>query len=424
MSSKSIKWVGVPSHKTTPATFFYTRSSNFATMTVAHEVFPTHNDFRSDTFTVPTALMNNAVVRGLSEGWLQVGDSVYKEDEQTLKLEKLMRDLTGKEAALFCPSGTMSNQIGLRANLFQPPYSILCDYRAHIFMHEAAGTAMLSQAMVHPITPANGNYLTVEDIEDHFVPSDGDIHAAPTKLISLENTCHGIVTPYHELEKISQFARDNNIRLHLDGARIINASVATGVPLDQYCKLFDSVSICLSKSAGAPMGSVLVGDQTLINTANHFKKQCGGGIRQGGIMAFMAIRALEENICKIDQSHKYAKEVGKFCEDHDIHLESPVDTNFVFLDLKKNNMNDQFLVSIAEKYGLRLMGKRLAFHFQISNISVQKLKIVLLECKQEALRNPFHARRGPKKLYNIDVVKANLVKALFDRIQMLEAGHC
>lgn len=392
-------------------------------MTVATELFPTHNEFRSDTFTVPTSSMNNAVVRGLSEGWLQVGDSVYKEDEQTLKLEAMMRTLTGREAALFCPSGTMSNQIALRANLYQPPYSILCDYRAHIFMHEAAGTAMLSQAMVHPIVPANGNYLTVEDIEENFVPSDGDVHAAPTKLISLENTIHGIITPFHELERISSFARENGIRLHLDGARIINASVATGVPLDKYCKLFDSVSICLSKSVGAPMGSILVGDQTLINTANHFKKQCGGGIRQGGIMAFQAILAIEENISKIEQSHRYAKEIGKFCEEHDIYLESPVDTNFVFLDLKKNNMNDALLVSIAEKYGLRLMGKRIAFHFQLSNISVQKLKIVLLECKQEALRNPHIVGRGPKRLYNIDVVKSNQLKTQLERMKLIENGR-
>lgn len=392
-------------------------------MTVTCEQFTTHNEFRSDTFTVPTASMNNAVVRGLSEGWLQVGDSVYKEDEQTLKLESIMKTLTGKEAALFCPSGTMSNQIALRANLYQPPYSILCDYRAHIFMHEAAGTAMLSQAMVHPIIPSNGNYITLDDIEDHFVPSDGDIHAAPTKLISLENTIHGIITPLHELERISKFAHENNVRLHLDGARIINASVTTGVPLDQYCKLFDSVSICLSKSVGAPMGSILVGDQSFINTANHFKKQCGGGIRQGGIMAFMAIRALEENVGKIKQSHEYAKDVGKFCVDHDIYLESPVDTNFVFLDLKKNNMNDALLVSTAEKYGLRLMGKRIAFHFQLSNISVQKLKIVLLECKQEALRNPHTAARGPKRLYNIDVVKSNQMKSLTENVKMIEIGR-
>lgn len=392
-------------------------------MTVASELFPTHNEFRSDTFTVPTSAMNNAVVRGLSEGWLQVGDSVYKEDEQTLKLEALMRNLTGREAALFCPSGTMSNQIALRANLYQPPYSILCDYRAHIFMHEAAGTAMLSQAMVHPIVPANGNYITLEDIEENFVPSDGDIHAAPTKLISLENTIHGIITPYHELEKIHNFAKERGIRLHLDGARIINASVATGVPLDQYCKLFDSVSICLSKSVGAPMGSILVGDQTLINTANHFKKQCGGGIRQGGIMAYQAILAIEQNISKIDQSHKYAQEIGKFCEDHEIYLESPVDTNFVFLDLKKNNMNDALLVSIAEKYGLRLMGKRIAFHFQLSNISVQKLKIVLLECKQEAVRNPHVVGRGPKRLYNIDIVKSNQLKTQLERMKLIENGR-
>lgn len=381
-------------------------------MHVEEEQFRTHNEFRSDTFTVPTASMNNAVACGLSEGWLKVGDSVYKEDEQTLKLEALMVRLTGRDAAVFCPSGTMSNQIALRSNLYQPPYSILCDYRAHVFLHEAAGIAMLSQAMVHPIVPANGNYITLEDIEDHFVPSDGDVHTAPTKLISLENTIHGIITPFHELQRISRFARVNGIRLHLDGARLINASVATGIPLEQYCQLFDSVSICLSKSVGAPMGTVLVGDIDFITIANHFMKQCGGGVRQGGIMAYMAILAVEENICKIARSHMYAKQVARFCEENEIYLESPVDTNFIFLDLKRNHMNDAVLVSIAEKYGIRLMGKRIAFHFQISNESVQNLKMALLECKQESLSNPYFPRRGRGIMHNIDAVTLNQKKVI------------
>lgn len=393
--------------------FFFTELLNILLeMHVEEEQFRTHNEFRSDTFTVPTASMNNAVACGLSKGWLKVGDSVYKEDEQTLKLEALLVRLTGRDAGLFCPSGTMSNQIALRANLHQPPYSILCDHRAHVFMHEAAAIAMLSQAMVHPIVPANGNYITLEDIEDHFVPSDGNVHAAPTKLISLENTIHGIITPFHELQRISHFARVNGIRLHLDGARLINASVATGIPLEQYCQLFDSVSICLSKSAGAPIGTVLVGDVDFIATANHFMKQCGGGVRQGGIAAYMAILAVEENICKIARSHMYAKQVARFCEENEIYLESPVDTNFVFLDLKRNHMSEAVLVSIAKKYGIRLMGNRIAFHFQISNESVQTLKLALLECKQESLCNPYFAKRGRGIMYNIDGVSLNKKNAI------------
>lgn len=369
------------------------------------EQYPTHNEFRSDTFTVPTASMKDAVVRGLVSGSLQVGDSVYKEDGETLRLERSLAELTGKEAALFCVSGTMSNQIGLRAHLMQPPYSVLCDYRAHVFLHEAGGLATLSQAMVHPVVPANGLYLTVEDIEENYTPDDGDIHAAPTRVISLENTLHGIVMPEEEIGRIAAFARAHNLRLHLDGARLLNATVATGTLVRDYCRHFDLVSICLSKLLGAPIGSVLVGLQALIDKSNHFKKQAGGGIRQNGINALMASVALEENMAKIAVGHQWARSVGDFCAAHEIALEVPVDTNFVFVDLKKNHMDDALLAALGAKHGVKVMGGRLAFHFQLSAQSVEGLKAALLECKQEAQRNPYVARRSNKQMYNVEVIK-------------------
>lgn len=379
--------------------------SVFFPMTIDNLTYPTHNEFRSDTFTVPTQSMNEAVVQGLTSGSLLVGDSVYKEDPLTLQLEQKVAEMAGKDAALFCVSGTMSNQIGLRANLVQPPYSILCDYRAHVFLHEAGGLASLSQAMVHPVVPANGNYLTLDDIIDNFTPSDGDIHAAPTKVISLENTLHGMIMPVDEIARILRFAREHDIRLHMDGARLFNASVETGVSVREYCQYFDSVSLCLSKSLGAPIGSVLVGDRTFIEKANHFKKQCGGGIRQNGINALMAITALDENMSQIAVGHRFAQDVGDFCKAHDIALELPVDTNFVFVDLKKNKMDDALLVALGEKHNIKLMGGRLAFHFQLSSESVENLKQALLECKQEALRNPFVGRRCNKQMYNVAVIQ-------------------
>lgn len=362
-------------------------------------IFPTHNEFRSDTFTVPTRSM-------METAWSNAtfGDSVYKEDAITLQLEQKMCHLTGKEAALFCVSGTLSNQIGLRANLVQPPYSILCDYRAHVFIHEAGGLATLSQAMVHPVHPANGNYLTLEDIEEHWTPDDGDIHGAPTKVISLENTLHGIITPIEEIRRISQFAKDNNLKLHLDGARLWNASAATGVSIKEYCSYFDSVSLCLSKSLGAPMGSILVGSKKFIEKSNHFKKQNGGGIRQAGIMTSMAITAIDENFSKLNRSHALAKQVGDFCVEHGIKLESPVDTNFVFIDLKANRMDDGLLVSKGVEHGVKLMGGRIAFHFQLSQESVDKVKQVILECYQAALKNP--AKHAKNRMYNYDMMSA------------------
>lgn len=369
------------------------------------ERLPIHNDFRSDTFTLPTQHMNEVVLEKLSQGTLLLGDSVYKEDPYTLELELKMAELTGKEAALFCVSGTMSNQIGLRAALQQPPYSILCDHRAHIFLHEAGGTATLSQAMVHPVTPENGDYLTLDDIVENFTPDDGDIHGAPTKVISMENTLHGVLTPIEEIRKISEFARSQGIWMHLDGARLINASVATGVSLKEYCQYFDSVSICLSKSLGAPIGSVLVGERKFIEKSNHFKKQAGGGIRQAGMMTLMALTALEDNWDHISIAHEFAKDVGEFCKKHDIMVESPVDTNFVFIDLKKNKINDAALVKFGEKHDVKLMGGRIAFHFQLSEESVENLKAALYDCKQDALKNPFEGRRCNKQMYNVDVIR-------------------
>lgn len=373
-------------------------------MTLDDEHYPTHNEFRSDTFTVPTKLMKDALAHALCDGSLTMGDSVYQEDATTLALERQMCDMTGKEAALFCVSGTLSNQIGIRASLLQPPYLVLTDHRAHVFMHEANGLAALSQAMVHPVVPQNGNYLTVEDIVENYTPDDGDIHALPTKVISLENTLHGIITPIDEIRRISQFAKENNIWLHMDGARLFNAAVETGVLVEEYCSYCDSVSLCLSKSVGAPIGSILVGLRQFVAKANHFKKQCGGGIRQSAMMAHMAIAALNENMAKIRQSHAYAKEVGEFCRANDIALELPVDTNFVFIDLARNKMSDERLVAIGEKHGVKLMGKRIAFHFQLDRESVDRLKDALLECKRESERTPYVGKKS-RAMYNVDVVK-------------------
>ncbi|KAK6205392.1 pyridoxal phosphate-dependent transferase [Scheffersomyces amazonensis] len=365
------------------------------------EQFVTHNEFRSDTFTVPTRDM-------IEYGYLTstYGDSVYKEDEITLELEQKMKDLTGKPAALFCVSGTMSNQIGLRANLYQPPYSILCDHRSHVFLHEAGGLATLSQAMVHPVIPTNGDYLTFEDVLNNITLDDGDIHAAPTKVISLENTLHGIIMPIDEIRKISAFCKENNIKLHLDGARIWNASAETGITIKEYCSHFDSVSLCLSKSLGAPMGSILVGDTKFIDKANHFKKQCGGGIRQAGIVTSMAIYAIEHNFQRLKKSHEFAKQVGKFCIDNGIKLESPVHTNFVFLDIKGSGIDDVYLIDLAKsKYDLKLMGGRIAFHFQLSQKSVDKIKECILEAYKYSIEHPPKVNlKNNKKMYNYEAM--------------------
>lgn len=356
------------------------------------------NDLRSDTFTTPTAEMIEAALTA------SIGDAVYQEDVDTCRLENLVANLAGKEQGLFCVSGTLSNQIALRTHLFQPPYSILCDYRAHVYTHEAAGLAILSQAMVVPVRPANGNYLTLEDIIANYVPDDGDVHGAPTKVLSLENTLHGIVYPLEELQRIREWCTINNIKLHCDGARIWNASVASGVTLKQYGEIFDSISICLSKSMGAPIGSILVGDAKFIKKANHFRKQQGGGIRQSGMMTKMATVAINGDWKgKILYSHRLASDLALFCQENGIPLESPADTNFVFLDLSKAKMDPDVLVKKGLKYGIKLMGGRISFHYQVSQETLEKAKCAILEAFEYAKKNPFN-QLGQNKIYRSESV--------------------
>ncbi|CUM62866.1 uncharacterized protein PRCAT00000425001 [Priceomyces carsonii] len=339
---------------------------------------PAHNEFRYDTCTTPTESMVKSMLTA------SLGDAVYS-DESTEELEDKVAKLAGKEAGLFCVSGTMANQIAIRVNLKQPPYSILSDSRAHIYTSEAGGLATLSQVMPQPVYPKNEKYLTLEDdIIPNFIPDDGEIHGAPTKVISLENTLHGMIFPISEIKKISEFCRKNDVKLHMDGARLWNASVESGVSIKEYCSYFDSVYLCLSKTLGAPIGSVLVSDKKFINKANHFRKQCGGGIRQSGIIARMGITSIDENFSKLKATHDRAKEVGKLCEEHGIALEHPVETNFVFIDLKKNNMSAVKLNEIAQKYGIKLDNHRVVFHYQISEDCFQKCKKVILECYEAA----------------------------------------
>lgn len=325
-----------------------------------------------------------------------VGDSVYKEDADTVQLENYVAKLAGKEAGLFCCSGTMSNQIALRTHLFQPPHRILCDYRSHVYTHEAGGLATLSQAMVTPVHPKNGLYLTVEDIEDNFIPDDGDIHMAPTKVVSLENTLSGLIFPLDELAKISRWCHEHGVRLHCDGARLWNAAAEVGVPIEEYCKYFDSVSLCLSKSLGAPIGSVLVGPRKFIEKANHFKKQNGGGLRQSGIVTRMAMIALKENYSKLTKTHEWAKNFGKWCEQNHIALQVPVQTNFVFLDPKKVHLNPAVWQDCARKHNVKVMGYRIAFHFQNKPEAIEDLKAALLEAYKDSLVNPYTYKGAPR----------------------------
>ncbi|ONH65236.1 Low specificity L-threonine aldolase [Cyberlindnera fabianii] len=339
--------------------------------------YSSSNEFRSDTFTTPTQSMLETVFQA------SVGDSVYSEDDDTNALEKRIAELTGKEAGLYCISGTLANQIAVRTNLVNPPYSVLCDHRSHIYVHEAAGLATLSQAMIVPVVPSNGCYMTLEDIQKKINVDDGDIHGAPTRLISLENTCHGVVYPIEELRRIREYCNETGIPLHCDGARLWNASVASGVSFKEYGEIFDSISICLSKSLGAPIGSVLVGSKKFIKKANHWRKQNGGGVRQSGLLARMADVAITENLPEIVKSHQMAKDVADFLTGKGLKLAEPCQTNFVFLDVEKSPIDLDILAKYGEKYNVRVWPGRISFHFQNDQESVENVKKAFWDAYQE-----------------------------------------
>lgn len=303
-----------------------------------------------------------------------VGDDVYEEDEATNSFQERIKELTGKPGALFFPSGTMSNQVAVRSNLFQPPYSILADDRAHVYRNEAAGLAILSQAMVYPAFPSNGLYLTLEDIKKRVIDFK-DIHVATTKLICLENTLNGIVMPIEEIKRISEFAKANDIRMHLDGARLWNASAETGISLKEYCQYFDTVSLCLSKGMGAPIGSVVVADATTIETVRWIRKQQGGGMRQVGLLAAAANVAIDEVWPTMKTTHEVVKKVAKYLEeDLGYKFEGPVQTNFIFIDGPRSGVDIVILEDEAKKRGLNVVSNRLAFHYQVSAEAIEKLK--------------------------------------------------
>ncbi|KAI9363937.1 pyridoxal phosphate-dependent transferase [Zopfochytrium polystomum] len=328
-------------------------------------------DFRSDTVTTPTAPMLEQMMAA------NVGDDVFQEDPTINKLQRYACELTGHEAALFCASATMSNQLAIRSLLGAPPHSVVCDKRAHVFQYEASGIAYHTGASVFAVDPKTGSsHLTLDVVEKACVLDD-DVHHAPTKLVCLENTLHGEIFPIDEIRRISEFARKNGLKMHLDGARLWNASVATGISLREYCKEFDSVSLCLSKGLGAPVGSLLVGSHDLIKKARHFRKMFGGGWRQAGLLASAGLFAIEHHWTLLKQDHENAQILADSLVKLGFKLVHRRDTNMVFVDSTPLNLPIDELRDELAANGIRIFGggvgvMRLVLHHQISREAVSE----------------------------------------------------
>ena len=335
-------------------------------------------------------------------------DDVFMEDPTTNSLEAYMAERTEHEAALFVLSGTMGNQLAIRSHLTQPPHSLLCDYRGHILEWEAGGVASLCGALVKGVVPSNGVYLTLEDVQKN-VSIGEEVHSCPTKVISLENTLGGTIMPLAEVKRISAFAREHGIKMHLDGARLWEAVVAGAGSLPDYTKEFDSVSLCFSKGLGAPVGSILLGKKDFIKRARWVRKSIGGGLRQPGVVTAAARVAVDETFGKgpngegglLKQSHVTAKKIAKIWMELGGKLEKPTETNMVWLDLEAAGIDGVAFSELGKSKGLKLLRGRLVVHYQISDEAVSRLEEIMKEMLQKKATNglPQKKQKVGEKVY-------------------------
>ena len=280
-------------------------------------------DLRSDTVTQPTPAMRQAMLAA------ELGDDVYGEDPTVTRLEQRLAGDLGLEAGLFVPSGTMSNLLGLLAHCERGD-EYLVGQQAHTYKYEGGGAAVLGSIQPQPIEMAADGSLDL-DLVRSYIKAD-DFHFARTRLLALENTMHGKVLPLTYLAAARAFTRAHGLALHLDGARLYNAAVKLGVPAREISQHFDSVSVCLSKGLGAPVGSVLCGDAALIAKARGWRKGVGGGMCQAGILAAAGLHALDHQVERLAADHAHAAQLGTALAELGYQVE-PVQTNMVYLAL-------------------------------------------------------------------------------------------
>ncbi|WP_026464755.1 threonine aldolase family protein [Adhaeribacter aquaticus] len=301
-------------------------------------------DLRSDTVTRPTPGMLQYMMEA------EVGDDVYEEDPTVNALEAKTAALFGMEAGLFCPSGTMTNQIAIKAQT-EPLTEVICDFTAHIYQYEGGGIAFNSAASVALLHGERGK-VTAEMVQSAVRPND-NLHYPVSKLVSLENTSNkggGTFYTLPEIATIAQVCKTHNMAFHLDGARVFNALLAAQEAPEAYGQYFNSISICLSKGLGAPVGSVLLGSKELIYKSKRIRKVLGGGMRQAGFLAAAGLYALEHQVDRLAEDHARAKELGKTLQKCAYVSEVlSVETNIVIFKLAPALNPQSFLQKLKEK---------------------------------------------------------------------------
>lgn len=335
------------------------------------KIVPIMIDLRSDTVTRPTAGMRDAMFSA------PVGDDVYSDDPSVNALESTISKIFGYEAAVFCPSGTMTNQIAIKTHTI-PGDEVICDASSHIYNYEGGGMAFNSGVQVRAINGVEGR-ITAEEIAENIHPPI--INLPRTSLVGLENTLNKAGGSYYtlaQISKISDVCKEHHLPLHLDGARIFNALLATGDAAKDYSKYFNSISVCFSKGLGAPVGSALLGSTEFIAKARRYRRLLGGGMRQAGIMAAAASYALEFHVDRLQDDHDRAQEIAK-CLKHCSYVAKlfPVYTNIIIFKLPAEVPSEKFLTHLRNNDIIaNTMGKqtvRFVTHLDITDDAVTKI---------------------------------------------------
>jgi len=302
-------------------------------------------DLRSDTVTKPTKEMLNTMLTA------EVGDDVYKEDPSVNTLERRLADMFGMDEALYFPTGSMANQAALKLHT-NPGEQVICDKYAHIYNYEGGG-ASFNSGISCKLIDGNRGMFTAAQVEDSINPPDF-YHSPLTALIAVENTTNkggGACWDFEELKKIRNVANNHKLGYHLDGARLWNALIYKNEEPKQYGELFDTISVCLSKGLGCPMGSVLIGNSDLMKGALRVRKIFGGGMRQVGFAAAAGLFALDNNIERLAEDHKKAKEIGEELSKLSIIKKvEPIETNIVIFELNEGVDEAQFFNNLKEKH--------------------------------------------------------------------------
>lgn len=327
-------------------------------------------DFRSDTVTKPSPAMLEAMMTA------NVGDDVFGEDPAINELEEMAAAMFGMEAAIYCPSGTMTNQIAIKCHT-QPGDEVICDESSHIYQYEGGGIAFNSGCSVKLLYGDNGR-ITAEQVAAAIQPDD--IHRPHSRLVSLENTSNrggGSCYDFEEIKRIKAVCFANNLSLHIDGARLWNAMVAKNETPKQYGEVFDSISVCLSKSLGCPVGSLLLGKKDFIKKARRVRKVFGGAMRQAGFMAAAGIFALQYNIERLAEDHAHAAQIAAaLAKKSFIKQVLPAETNIIIFELTDGMTAPELVARLKEHdilgYAISPNRVRLVLHLDITKEMVAR----------------------------------------------------